>query len=134
MREHWDGWLTLLTNAERFPLPNHLEQFFAVAWLSLEPRRYRVVLGEAHEIAAAVGSVYTANFVSIHVLLRQLRTNARRANITLPEPLAIAPNEPGYENWRAEIRAYQERAGARAEAKARAKAKGRRPKRLQPTE
>jgi hypothetical protein len=133
VREHWDGWLTLLTKAERFPLPDHSEQFFAVAWLSLEPglsrRRYRIVMGEAQKIAEALAgeSVYTTNFVSMHLLLRHLRANAQLANIKLPERLTIDDDEPGYENWRAEIRAYQERAEARF--RARAKAKGRRPAR-----
>jgi hypothetical protein len=70
--------------------------------------------------------VYTANFISMHLVLHQLRVNAQLAEpkIALPDRLTIAPNEPGYENWRAEIRAYQERAGARLKAKA--KAKGRR--------
>jgi hypothetical protein len=62
----------------------------------------------------------------VHGLLRQLRKNAQLAKpkIVLPERFTIADNEPGYENWWAEIRAYQERAEARL--KARAKAKGRR--------
>jgi len=126
VRGHWDSWLTLLTKAERFPIPENSELFFAVAWLSLEPglshRRHRVVMGEAHEIAAAVGSVYTVNFVSIHRLLHHLRINAQLAKITLPERFTIARNEAGYKNWRAEIRAYQERAGARFRAKTKAKA------------
>ena len=127
VREHWNGWLTLLTKAERFPKPNHPEQFFAVAWLSLEPRRYRVMLGEAHEIAAELAgeSVYTCNFVSIHLLLRLLRNNARRANIALPERLTVADRDGGYENWLREIDAHRERAAARLKAKA--KTKGRRP-------
>jgi len=138
VREHWDAWLALVTKAERYPTPDHPDQFFAVAWLSLEPglghRRHRVVMGEAHEIAAALAgdSVYTANFVSMHRVLHQLRINAQiaRPPIALPDRFTIAPNEPGYENWRAEIRAYQERAEARFQA--RAKSKRRRPARGPP--
>jgi hypothetical protein len=125
VREHWKDWLKLVTRAEREPLPNNPQLFFAVAWLSLEPRRYRVVLGEAHEIAAALAGeiIYTCNFVSIHLLLRLLRNNARRANIALPERLTVADRDGGYENWLREIDAHRERAAARLKAKAKAKPK-----------
>jgi hypothetical protein len=84
-------------------------------------------MGEAHEIMAALAgdSVYTVNSISMHRVLHHLRSNAELAKpkIILPQRLTIAPHEAGYENWRAEIRGYQERAGARAKAKAKAKAK-----------
>jgi hypothetical protein len=122
VREQWDGWLTLVTKAERWA-----EQHpgidpllcIAIAWLSFEEgqsqRRYRVLLGDHHEIDRALAgeSIYTVNFVSIARVLHALRDNARLADFTLPERLTIAPGEPGFEQWQEEIRAYQERAGAR---------------------
>jgi len=78
VRETWEGWLRLLTKAERFPPPNHSEQCVRVAWTSLDrslpPRR-------------------------------------------LPPRLTI---EPGYRQWRAEIRSYQEAANARVKRLAKA--------------
>jgi hypothetical protein len=136
VREHWEGWLELVTRAERAPLPDNAELFFCVAGvLSLDSGLVsdRVEMGEHHEIAAAFAgeSTYRPAFVSIHRVLHQLRINAQHANVALPDRLTIAPNEPGYENWRAEIRMYQARAAARLKAKAKAKpktkAKGRKP-------
>jgi len=130
VREHWQGWLTLVTKAER-PMTEGSQLFFAITWLSLEPglshRRYRVAMGEAHEIMAALAgdSIYTVNSISMHRVLHHLRSNAELAKpkIILPQRLTIAPHEAGYENWRVEIRAYQERAEARFKAKTGAKAK-----------
>lgn len=132
VQKHWEGWLTLVTKAERFPTPDDPLLFFAVVWLSLESGLTpRVVMGRTDEIAAALAGqpVYTVNSISMGRVLHQLRTNAKFANVALPERFTIAPNEPGFENWWAEIRTYQDRAKARTRAKAKAKAKGRRPAR-----
>jgi len=129
VRTNWEGWLELLTKAERFPEPDYPAQCFAVVWLfapsGLAPR---VVMGEPHEIAAAVAreSVYTATFISMQFVLRHLRVNANDAKpkIALPDKLTIAPDDkPAYENWRREIAAYQEAAEARFRARATAATK-----------
>jgi hypothetical protein len=119
VRETWDGddgWLTLLTKAERFPLPNHAEQFVCVAWTSLdrsEPRH--IVMGEHHEITAALRgqTVAAPCFISMHFLLRCLRGNAKLAGIRLPPRLTIAEGEPGFKEWRTEIDLYRQYANAR---------------------
>jgi hypothetical protein len=122
VREQWKGWLELVTKAERwhekYPTTDPM-LCIAIAWLSFEEgqsqRRYRVLLGDHHEIDRALAgeSIYTVNFVSIARVLHALRDNARLADFTLPARLTVAEGEPGYDNWRDEIRAYQERAGAR---------------------
>jgi hypothetical protein len=124
VREHWEGWLALVTKDERFPIADDPQLFFAVAWLWIDHKlTHRVVMGGASEIAAALAGepVDTVNSISIRRVLHHLRSNAQLAKVALPERLTIAPNEPGYENWRAEIRAYQERAGARFQARAKNK-------------
>ena len=122
VREQWKDWLELVTKAERWaeqhpgidPLLG-----IAVAWLSFEEgqsqRRYRVLLGDHHEIDRALAgeSIYTVNFVSIARVLHALRDNARLADFTLPARLTVAEGEPGFDEWQREIAAYQERAGAR---------------------
>jgi hypothetical protein len=118
IRPDWNGWLELVTRAERFPPPHDPLLCFAIAWLSFEEgqdRRYRVVLGEHHEINRALAgeAIHTVNFVSIACLLHHLRVNAQRANIGLPEKLTIAQDEPGFKEWRREIELYPEAAGAR---------------------
>jgi hypothetical protein len=139
VREYWQEWLKLVTRAEREPIFGsggeqvRSELFFAVA--TMFDGTHRVEVGETQEITEAFGKanqpLHTVGFVSIHRVLHQLRNNAEIAKpkIVLPERFTIADGEPGYEAWWADIDAYRERSGARAEAKARAKAKGRRPAR-----
>jgi hypothetical protein len=132
---YWEEWLTLVAKAEREEQP---PLFFAVSVQSPGPggsydssMPRRVAFGSGNEI---VDTLYRADerhgvaMFPLHGLLRRLRSNADLAKpkIVLPERFTIAPNEPGYENWRAEIRAYRERAEARTRAKAKTKAKGRR--------
>jgi hypothetical protein len=140
--QFWEEWLTLVTKAEREEQP---PLFFAVSVPRLGPGgRYdsslprRVAFGNANQIVEALYRADESDGVAmfpVHGALRQLRDNANLAKpkIVLPERFTTAPDEPGYENWRAEIRAYQQRAGARfwarAKAKAKAKAKGQRPAR-----
>jgi hypothetical protein len=136
VRQRSEDWLKLVTRAEREPIFGSggeqvgPELFFVVATVfdgSFLSRR--VAVGTMDEIMAAFRdkSLHAAGFVSIHRVLRQLRANARLAKpkVALPDRFTIAPDEPGYENWRREIAAYQER----AEARFKAKAKGRRPAR-----
>jgi hypothetical protein len=126
VREHWKAWLDLVTKAEREPLPENSELFFAVA--TMFDGSPRVEVGETQEILAALRranqDLHTVYFASIHRVLHQLRVNAQLAKpkIALPERFTIAEGEPGHDAWWADIEAYRERAGARAEAKA----KGRR--------
>src|SRR5262249_45469448 len=124
VREHWSGWLDLISEAERwhekYPTTDPM-LFIAVAWLPLEPgqsereRPYRILLGRHGDIVNTLGgvSVHAANFVSIALLLHVLRANAEQASFTLPARLTIADGEPGCAQWREEIAAYQERAGVR---------------------
>jgi hypothetical protein len=42
-----------------------------------------------------------------------LRANAKRARITLPERLTIAPGEPGFAEWQRHIADYRRAAGVR---------------------
>ena len=117
VRSAWNEWLKLLTKAERFAAPKHAEQFVCVAWTSLDRSLPpRIVMGDAAEIAKALSgqTVAAPCFISMHFLLRCLRGNAQRANIALPEKLTIARGEPGFKQWRADIDAYREAAGARA--------------------
>jgi len=132
VREHWKGWLELVTRVERAPLPDNAELFFCVAGvLSLDSGLVsdRVEMGKHHEIAAAFAreSAYRPAFVSMHRVLHQLRINAQHANVALPDRLTIARGEPGYKNWRREIDAYRARAEARAEAKAKGRGAARAP-------
>jgi len=122
MRVEWEPWLKLATQAERW-----LEKYpaidpmlcIAIAHLTFEPgqtqRGYRVLFGKHHEIVDDLGgaSPYSCNFVSIARVLHALRANAYSAGIQLPARLTVAEGEPGYDNWREEIRQYQERAGMR---------------------
>jgi|AmaraimetFIIA100_FD_contig_91_117565_length_979_multi_4_in_0_out_0_2 hypothetical protein len=91
-----------------------------VPWLFASPQTLtpRVVMGDTADIAKALAgeSVYTVNSVSMALVLHHLRVNAQLANITLPQRLTVEERESGYENWLAEIRAYQHAAGARLEA------------------
>ena len=127
VRTYWDDWLGLVTRAERYPIPENPHLFFAVAVPSPESGlSRRVAVGYSNQI---VDALYRADDpscpvapISIHQVLLQLRINAQRANVALPDRLTIARGEPGYKNWRREIAAYR----ARAEARAEAKAKGRR--------
>jgi hypothetical protein len=122
MRVDWGPWLRLFTEVERW-LEKHPTTdpmlCMAIAWLSWEEeqrkRRYRVLFGEHHKIVRDLSgtSPYSCNFVSIARVLHALRENARLAGIELPTRLTVAEGEPGYDNWRDEIAAYQERAGAR---------------------
>src|SRR5262245_12208408 len=107
VRTHWDGWLKLVTKAERwhekYPATDPM-LCIAIAWLSFEgqsQRRYRVLLGDHREIDRALAgkSIYTVNFVSIARVLHALRDNARLADFTLPARLTVAEGEPGYDNW-----------------------------------
>ena len=86
-----------------------------IARNSLDPRRYRVLFGEAHTIAEALAGPHPTApfFLSMHLVLRALRTNAKLAGIALPKRLTVAEGEPGYKEWRAEIARYQEAAGVR---------------------
>ena len=119
MRETWEGWLRLLTKAERFPPPNHSEQFVRVAWTSLDRSLPpRIVTGDTGEITEALAGQTTAPcFISMSFLLRG---NAKLASIRLPPRLTIDRDEPGYRQWRAEIRSYQEAANARVKRLAKA--------------
>jgi hypothetical protein len=128
--QFWEEWLTLVTKAEREEQP---PLFFAVSvpspgpggsYDSSLPRR--VAFGNANQIVEALYRPDKPDGVAmtpVHGLLQQLRINANLAKpkIVLPERFTTAPDEPGYENWRAEIRAYQQRAGARFWAKAKTK-------------
>jgi len=128
VREHWEGWLELVTRAERAPLPDNPELFFCIAGvLSLDSGLVsdKVEMGRHHEVFAAFAGeeLYRPAFVSMHRVLHQLRINAQHANVALPDRLTIARGEPGYKNWRREIDAYRARAEARFRAKAKVKAK-----------
>jgi|SRR6516165_1125343 hypothetical protein len=142
----WKEWLTLVAKAEREEQP---PLFFAVAVQSPGPGGTydsslprRVAFGNANQIVETLyraDESYGVAMIPVHGLLRQLRKNAKLAKpkIVLPERFTIADDEPGYENWWAEIRAYRERAEARFQAKTKkAKAKGRRaaraPARIKP--
>jgi hypothetical protein len=130
VREHWEGWLGLVTRAERAPLPDNAELFFCVAGvLSLDSGLVsdRVEMGEHHKIAAAFAgeSIYRPAFVSMHRVLHQLRINAQHANVALPDRLTIARGEPGYKNWRREIDAYRARAEAKTKGRRAARAPAR---------
>ena len=134
VREHWEAWLELVTQAERKPIFGsrgeqvRAELFFAVA--TMFDRSHRVAVGETQDITTALGKadqpLHAVGFVSIHRVLHQLRGNAEIAKpkIALPEKFTVARDEPGHQAWLADIAAYQERAGARF--RARAKAKGQR--------
>jgi hypothetical protein len=122
VRTHWERWLELVTRVERWQ-----EKYpggdpylcIAVAWLALEPgqseRSYRVLFGSHGEIIEDVGGkAYTISFVFVSRVLSALKANADElAGFTLPARLTVAEGEDGHDNWRDEIRAYQERAGAR---------------------
>jgi hypothetical protein len=117
VRTHWDGWLTLLTRAERWAERSKDDPllYFAVVRTSLDPRRYRIVCGNTAEIAAAVaGQTVAPCFASMHLVLRALRANAKNAGIKLPPRLTVAKGEPGYRERRRDIDAYRQAAGARA--------------------
>jgi hypothetical protein len=94
VRETWEGWLRLLTKAERFPPPNHSEQFVRVAWTSLDRSLPpRIVMGDTGEITEALAGQTTAPcFISMSFLLRG---NAKLASIRLPPRLTIDRDEPG---------------------------------------
>jgi len=92
---------------------------FAVAWLSLEPRRYRVALGDITELTKTLAG-NSPSFVSMKRVLTDLRANAKMAGLRLPPRLTIDKDEPGYRQWRAEIRSYQEAANARVKRLAKA--------------
>jgi hypothetical protein len=86
---------------------------FAVAWLSLEPRRYRVALGDMTELTKTLAGTSPC-FVSMKRVLTCLHANARLAGIKLPKRLTVDERDkPAYENWRHEIDLYREAAGAR---------------------
>jgi len=121
LRKHWSGWLELVTKTERW-----MEKYpgadpmwcIAIAHLPLKPgqseRSHRILLGKAHEIIEEVGaSADSCNFVSIARAISALRANAKNAGISLPKRLTVAKGEPGFDDWREEIRAYQRRAGMR---------------------
>jgi len=119
VRETWDGddgWLALLTKAERYPLPEHPEQFVCIAWRSLDRNLPpRVVMGDTAEIATALrGQTVAPTFISMHYLLKALRGNAKLAGVRLPPRLTIARGEPGFKDWRREIDSLREHAGLRA--------------------
>ena len=92
VREHWDGWLSLVTKAERWTEHHNDDPMLciAIAWLSFEEeqrqRRYQALFGEHSKIIAALSgaSPYSCNFVSVARVLHALRENARTAGITLP--------------------------------------------------
>jgi hypothetical protein len=134
VRKHWKAWLDLVTRAEREPLPENSELFFAVA--TMFDGSYRVEVGKTQEILAALRganqSLHTVHFMSIHRVLHQLRTNAQLAKpkIVLPERFTIAEGEPGHEAWWADIAAYQERAGSRFKAKVKQRSRAPARKRL----
>ena len=65
-------------------------------------------------------SDYRTLFYFHELLLRALRGNAKLASISLPPRLTIDRDEPGYRQWRAEIRSYQEAANARVKRLAKA--------------
>lgn len=110
VRERGEDWLLLLTKAERL----QTQQCICVAWTLDRTSPPHIIMGDIPEITQVLGSETTAPFfVSMQFVLGSLRANARDAGIDLPERLTVAPDEPGYENWRSEIAAYQERAGAR---------------------
>ena len=125
VRTHWQRWLELVTRVEKWQ-----EKYpggdpylcIAVAWLAFEPgqseRPYRVLFGSHGEIIEALGGeAYSISFVSVSRVLSALKANAELAGFTLPARLTVARGEPGHKQWRDEIRAYQERAGARVKAK-----------------
>jgi len=110
VRETWEGWLRLLTKAERFPPPNHSEQFVCVAWTSLDRSLPpRIVMGDTGEIAKALaGQTTVPCFISMSFLLRALRGNAKTAGIRLPPRLTIDRGEPSFKEWRREIDLYRQ--------------------------
>jgi len=111
VRTHWDDWLLLLTRAERF----HSEQFVCIAWSLDRTAPPHVAMGEASDIDKALPAGETAPcLIPMRLLLRCLRGNAATAGIELPERLTIAPDEPGYAQWRRQIEDYQQAAGMRS--------------------
>jgi len=120
VREHGPGWLDLLTRVEQWGERDQGDPMLGVGivWLSFEEgqkqRRYRVMLGKLHEIAAASTGAYTLGFVSIARARTALYANAKDAGITLPKRLTVDPrNKRAHEDWQRQIRAYQAAAGAR---------------------
>jgi hypothetical protein len=123
IRVKWDPWLELVTKAERWlkKYPTTYPMLaIGVAWMSMSydessaQRRYRILLGEVHKIIEEAGpSVYSFAFISIGRALSALKANAKNAGIELPGKLTLAQGEPGFAEWREEIRAYQQRAGMR---------------------
>jgi hypothetical protein len=108
VRETWDGddgWLALLTRAERYPLPQHQELFVCIAWRSLDRNLPpRVAMGTSDEIAKALrGQNVAPTFISMHFLLKALRGNAKAAGVALPPRLTIDRGEPGFQEWKREI-------------------------------
>ena len=87
VREHWEAWLELVTQAERKPIFGsrgeqvRAELFFAVA--TMFDRSHRVAVGETQDITTALGKadqpLHAVGFVSIHRVLHQLRANAEIA-------------------------------------------------------
>jgi len=122
LRENWSGWLELVTRVERwmekYPTTDPM-LVVAVAHLAFKPgqsqRDYRILLGEVHTIIKEVGgSAHSFAFVSIARTISALKANAKNAGIKPPpKRLTVAKGESGYDEWRAEIRAYQRRAGMR---------------------
>src|SRR5262249_8303630 len=114
VRRTWDGWLTLLIRAESFP---HIDQYVCVAWVSrnrADPPH--IAMGDAAHVGKACPpSESPLCMISINLLLRRLRENARQAGIDLPARLTVDPEDdkPAYDKWRADIDAYREAAGAR---------------------
>jgi len=92
VRHTWDDWLTLVIRAESFP---HIEQYVCIAWLSSDRADPpHVAMGTIEEVAKVCPpSESPLSLISINLLLRRLRENARRAGIDLPKRLTVDPND-----------------------------------------
>jgi len=126
VREDWEKWLELVQRAERRPkfgqtiLPP-LDRLFLI--VAVDDDRLTVEAGKMQEAMSALDRGSYANIygVPIHRVLHALRTNARLYKVDLPARFAVQPDDPSYEQWRAEIAAYQKLARARSRPRPRAR-------------
>ena len=112
VRRTWDDWLTLLIRVESNP---HIEQYTCVAWSLDRSEPPHVAMGTADDIGKVLPAGETAPcMIPMQLLLRCLRANAAKAGIELPARLTADPSDKqAYAEWRRDIDAYREAAGAR---------------------
>jgi hypothetical protein len=126
VREGWEPWLRAVQAAESDPRlyttePIDPAQHLYLAIGVTKDQPAFGVVGLMRDIMPQLNGYEAVRGISIQLVLRQLRVNARQARVALPARLTPPFDSPDIAQWHREIEAYQKASATRFKAKVKTK-------------